>query len=130
LFEAGHYPDDYEREIVRKYVFRSLIAAISTIASESYWDYNLQSYFAIPENNKLYFDMLIRNYKADAEKAEPEDIGILFREELQKDQIEFVPYIEERGDLSGRFGHKTYDFSNPKDRDLLLDATLMAIFRI
>ncbi len=127
LFEAGHYPGDYEREIVRQYVFHSLVAAIVTIADQSYLDVDIQSYFSIPENNKLFFDILIRNYKGQGEKAKLEDIGILYREELKEDQIQFKPYIEERGDLSARFGHKVYDYTDQKDRDFLANSSFRSL---
>ena len=130
LFEAGHYPGDYERETVRKYIFHSLVAALGSISDQSYLEYDVESYFDIPENNKLYFDILIRNYPGNGEKANLEDLGILYREELRENQIFFEPYIEERGDLGTRLGHKTYDFKDQKDRNFLVNSSLASILDI
>ncbi|MCX2719513.1 M14 family metallopeptidase [Lentiprolixibacter aurantiacus] len=130
LFEAGHYPGDYEREIVRGYVFHSLLAAIDTIANASYLRYDVESYLGIPENNKLYFDVLIRNFQWNNNKSAVEDLGILFREELQEGRIGFKPYIQKRGDLGTYFGHTTYDFSNQKDLDSLINSSLRTILDI
>ena len=130
LFEAGHYPEDYQREKVRAYVFHSLIAAVHTIADEAYVNYELQAYFAIPENNKLYFDILIRNYQGENEKGALEDIGILYKEVLLDGKINFEPYIQERGNLSAYLGHKTYDFTAQEDRDFLLNSSLSSTLNI
>jgi hypothetical protein len=127
LFEAGHFPGDYEREIVRKHVFHSLLVAITAISNKSYLAYNLQSYFNIPENNKRYFDILIRNYRSGGNKGRLEDMGILFREDLVDGQIQFVPYLQERGKLNAHYGHQTYDFNNEKDREYLRNSSLSSI---
>jgi len=129
LFEAGHFPGDYEREIVRKHVFHSLLVAISALSNESYLKNDVQSYFGIPENNKRYFDILIRNYSG-GKKGDLEDIGILFREDLLEEQIHFVPYLQDRGELGAYFGHQTYDFSDQKDRKYLKNSPLSSLLDI
>ncbi len=124
LFEAGHYPGDYQREVTRMYVFYALLAAITSIARENYKHLDTQDYFNIPENDKQFFDVLIKNLeKQGSELEETEDIGIQFREVLQDGQISFVPFIQERGDLGSKLGHETYDYLVAKDRKFLLDST-------
>ena len=131
LIEAGHYPEDYEREVTRMYFFQALMAAITAIARGSYKRFDTQDYFDIPENDKKFFDILIRNVELQGGESEKkEDIGIQFREELHNGQISFVPFIEERGVLGDRFGHKTYDFQVAKDRKIILKSDLGELLNI
>lgn len=117
LFEAGHYPNDYMRERTRELIWNAMIAALETIATDSIGQYDQEAYFAIPENGKLFFDILVHH----AEKAYPKlpqntDIGIQFKEELLNGRVEFVPFLDKRGNLSGYFGHENLDLT--KDRDI------------
>ena len=54
LIEAGHFPNDYDREITRKLNFYALIQGIYSIATEEKQD-NWKSYFGIPNNDKKFF---------------------------------------------------------------------------
>ena len=111
LFEAGHFPGDYEREITRWYILNALITALKVISDGSISDYKKEDYFDIPKNNKCFYDILIKNvHILDSNKyGEGDAIGILFKEVLENDAIEFVPVIEKTGNLKGYFGHKTFD---------------------
>ena len=120
LFEAGHFPGDYQREVTREYVFYALLEAITSIARGSYTAYDLDAYFEIPENEKRFFDILIRNVVVSRKKkANREDLGIMLKEVLRKGEIAFVPYVEHRGDLSQRLGHEIYDYQDPFQREYL-----------
>ena len=114
LFEAGHYPDDYERESTRAYIFKALITALQVISANSISEYSKEEYFKIPENNKLFYDILIKNaYKINPiAYAKQDAIGILFKETIANDAILFEPKIEKKGNLQGYFGHKTFDCLN------------------
>ncbi|WP_298506536.1 M14 metallopeptidase family protein [uncultured Maribacter sp.] len=111
LFESGHYPEDYQREQTRKYIFISLVKVLVVISSNSVQEYKLKEYSKIPENGKLFFDILILNTeKLNSHIKTKKDIGILFKETLKGTNLEFVPYIDKMGDLKNNFfGHKTYD---------------------
>ena len=102
LFEAGHFPDDYQREKTREYLFMSMITALDYIANQDITGESFNEYFEIPENEKFFFDILIRNTSQD-------DIGILFQEVLKNEQIEFIPKIEKISNLSTFFGHREID---------------------
>ncbi|NNL03091.1 MAG: DUF2817 domain-containing protein, partial [Eudoraea sp.] len=93
LFEAGHYPEDYEREKTREFIFYALIKALSVIAGNKIQEYNLDDYFDIPENSKQYFDLLLINAHLINNKYD-ENIGILYKEVLDEEAIIFDPYIE------------------------------------
>lgn len=99
LFEAGHYKNDYSRDLVRSYIFQSLLVAIQHIASVDVEGRAYKPYLDIPMNEKLFYDIIIRN-------SETNDIGILYEERLIDDGITFVPKIEKISDLSAFYAHK------------------------
>jgi len=62
LIEAGHYPDDYEREKTREFNFYALLEGVYHIATQQeFTDY--KAYFDIPNNQKNFCDVLIQNKK-------------------------------------------------------------------
>ena len=67
LIEAGHYPDDYDRELVRKYNFFAMLQGIYFLATSDNYN-NHQSYFEIPNNDKLFFDIIYNNVKTNKNK--------------------------------------------------------------
>lgn len=110
LFEAGHYPDDYNRERTREYIFQALMTALNAISEEKVSELNPSEYFLIPENQKRYFDIVIQNAHIIAPSLKKGDaIGILYVESLNNEAIDFVPKIEKTGSLDGYYGHKTYN---------------------
>lgn len=118
LFEAGHFPEDYEREKTREYIFFALIEALKVISNDALDDYQMNDYFNIPENQKLFFDILIKNAPS-GDKGSTADVGILYEERLQEGKIILQPKIEKQGDLGQFFGHKTYNYNNMKDLEYL-----------
>ena len=103
LFEAGHYPDDYQREESRKFVVLALIQACRAIAASSIENYTEKAYFQIPENRKLFYDVIIRKAKV-ADKIV--DIGVQFQEQLKNQTIEFVPVVQEIKKEMEKSGHR------------------------
>mgnify|MGYP001163524972 CR=1 FL=1 len=66
LIEAGHYPNDYEREITRKYMFFSILEGVHHIvANDTFTDY--KAYFNIPNNIDNFYDVL-HSFKNSNEK--------------------------------------------------------------
>lgn len=102
LFEAGHFSNDYNRESTREFIFQSLLVSIDYIASNTITGNGYKSYLDIPKNDKLFFDIIIRNSKA-------QDVAIQYEERLVDNAIVFVPKIEKISDLSGFFGHLEID---------------------
>jgi Zinc carboxypeptidase len=110
LFEAGHSIKDYSREVTRKYIYMSLLSALTTIASNDDLGRNYSTYFSIPENKKLFYDIIIRNAKMiDKQNEFILDIAIQFDEVLANNKVNFQPKIKDFGDLSKFYGHKTID---------------------
>ncbi len=103
LFEAGHFQGDYAREKTREYIYMSLLESLDYIANKAIDGKLYKSYFDIPENEKRFFDVIIRNAKLEGEL---QDIGIMYQETLMHNKIEFIPKIEKIDKLSTSFGHK------------------------
>lgn len=110
LFESGHSPNDYQREETRKYIFMSLVKALRVISDGSLESYDLDEYAKIPENNKQFVDILVRNVGIINEKLEEKStFAFLFKEILEDRVIRFVP---KRVDLEpGRqyYAHRSFD---------------------
>ncbi|MDO6820375.1 M14 metallopeptidase family protein [Zobellia sp. 1_MG-2023] len=120
LFESGHFPKDYEREQTRAYIFQAITTAVTAIAQDTINEYEQDDYFKIPENGKLYFDVLIENAKElDSELENGDGIGVLYKEVLRGNTIEFEPRIEKKGNLDAFFGHETYNCLDKADLDEL-----------
>ncbi|SHI51719.1 Zinc carboxypeptidase [Mesonia phycicola] len=109
LFEAGHYYEDYEREVTRKYIFLSLFSVVSQIISATYKDLDRKEYEKIPENDKLFNDIIIRNAEIE---GEIKDVAIQYKEVLEEGKFYLMPIIEAIGDLNNRFGHKELNAEN------------------
>ena len=108
LFEAGHCANDYSREIVRSYFGLALLTAIHSVAEGAGAAASYQDYFNIPMNDKLFYDIIIRNAKLAA-NDEDRDVAIQYQEILINDKIDFQPIIDTIGNLEHNFGHKEID---------------------
>ena len=122
LFESGHFPGDYDREETRKYIFTAMLKAIEVISKGTIDQYHMDPYFNIPDNNKLFFDVIIKNIHILEPKYElGSSAAIQFVETLINGKIEFKGKLEEIGDLQGKFGHRTYNCLYSKDLKELQD---------
>ena len=104
LFEAGHYKNDYARDETRRFIYISYISSLDYIANHDVAGNNYQNYFTIPENEKLFYDVIIKD--ANVEDDNLVDIGIMYQEQLADNEINFKPKVESIGDLKQFFGHK------------------------
>ncbi|MGV8812479.1 MAG: M14 family metallopeptidase [Gelidibacter sp.] len=110
LFEAGHYPGDYARDKVRGLIFQSLWIAVIEIAFNTIEGINETEYLKIPQNEKLFYDIIIRNAKLKRGVGyEILDVAIQYEEKLDRNQVTFIPKIEKISDLDLFFGHKEID---------------------
>lgn len=60
LIESGHYPNDYNREFSREFTFYAILQGLFHIAKNDKFD-TYESYFDIPNNEKMFFDVIHRN---------------------------------------------------------------------
>lgn len=102
LFEAGHFHDDYGREKTRELIYISYITSFDYIAKNNVSGDNYEAYLEIPENEKLFLDVIIRN-------ASIGDIGIMFQETLVDDEVVFIPKVDKIEDLKEFYAHKTIE---------------------
>ncbi|RDY61648.1 M14 family metallopeptidase [Flagellimonas nanhaiensis] len=110
LFEAGHSPKDYNREKTREYIFIALMECLKSIASDTILEYDVEDYFTIPENKKLFYDILVENPRVlNLNLNDKDKIGIRYKEVLNENTVEFIPEIIEIGSLEGYYGHEEYD---------------------
>ncbi|WET02703.1 M14 metallopeptidase family protein [Flavobacterium sp. YJ01] len=110
LFEAGHYPDDYEREITRKFIFFSLILSFKLISENDLVDNRFGEYLNISQNNVVFYDFMYKNVKINYDGIEIiTNFVAQYKEELIENKIHFNAYIVEVGELEKYFGHYEYD---------------------
>ena len=110
LFEAGHFPKDYNREVTRKFMALALITAIDYVANNNITGVNYKPYFDIPENDKRFYDVIVRNALLDSSKPDIiNDIAFQYTEVLESSEIVFKPKLVCLGDLSQNFGHLEID---------------------
>ena len=80
-----------------------------SIINKSYDNYSTNNYFNIPENKSKYFDVLIKGVSFDKNLKDIRDVGILYKESLDKSNINFILFVAKIGDLKSYYGHKTFD---------------------
>lgn len=110
LFEAGHFPDDYEREITRKFLFFSLFSSFKIISENDLVDNRINDYLNISQNKVVFYDFMYKNIKINYDGIEIiTNFVAQYKEELIENKIHFNAYIVEAGELENYFGHYEYD---------------------
>lgn len=110
LFEAGHFPNDYQREISRKYIFLSLIAGLSYICENDIVSNEIDDYLQIPQNKVVFYDFVYKNVKINYDNNKIIiNFAAQYKEVLKNNKIDFEAYIVQVGDLENYFGHFEYD---------------------
>ena len=123
LIEAGHAKDDYDREEVRYYNFLALLSGLLFIADGK--EISHKPYFEIPNNSKFYLDILYQQIFVENENRRV-DVGVLFKEQLEKSKITFNPEIEIVGDLKS---YNANEIINKKGVKVLNRADLKEIIK-
>ena len=112
LIEAGGYADDSEKQFIRKVFFKSLLKGLEVIANRSHLSEIQDNYFSIPENEKLHFQILVRNCElTHGEITYKADIGLIAKEIVNADlrSVSYSWLIEDVGDLERYNGYETVD---------------------
>jgi hypothetical protein len=105
LIESGHYPNDYTREEARKFTFYSLLQGLQHIATSSSFD-NFKEYFDIPNNKKLFFDVIHRYQDSKKDKAYQYQDKIIEHQLVSK----LIPIDE--NSLESKIGHHEIVFES------------------
>lgn len=110
LFEAGHFPDDYQRNETRKYNTLAIISGFYSIAIKT--DFPFDEYLSIPQNGQKYLDIILHNVSVqNGENSSIVDLGIYFEDEYNEELnlVEQIAKIIEIGDLRKFIGHLEID---------------------
>jgi hypothetical protein len=110
LFEAGHYPNDYNREQTRKYVFISLVSSFKILSENDIVNNEIDKYLSIPQNNVVFCDFIYKNIKINYDGIEIiTNFAAQYKEELIDNNVYFNAYIVKIGELENYFGHVEYN---------------------
>ncbi len=110
LFEAGHFPQDYQREITRKYIFIALLSGLQSIYENDIVRNNIENYMNIPHNIPNFYDFVYKKIKINCDTSKIiSNFAAQYKEVLEDNQIQFKAYISKVGQLDAYFGHITYD---------------------
>lgn len=110
LFEAGHFQNDYSREITRKFIFFSLITSFKTLVENDIVNNRITDYLNISQNKVVFYDFMYKNIKINYDGIEIiTNFVAQYKEELIDSKIQFNAYIVEVGELENYFGHYEYD---------------------
>jgi hypothetical protein len=110
LFEAGHFPGDYHREITRKYIFFSLVSSFIILNENVIETNRTNDYLNIPQNKVVFYDFIYKNIKINYDGNEKiTNFAAQYKEELIDGKINFKAYIAKVDELEGFFGHEVFD---------------------
>ncbi|WP_089663996.1 M14 family metallopeptidase [Christiangramia echinicola] len=117
LIESGGYPEDPEKQEIRKLNFVSILSALYSIASEEYKTEEISEYENIPNNDRMLFDLKITglNYELEGE-IYILDLGInTFENDLEENSdFYYTGRVVDQGDLSTSYGYNQVDASGLK----------------
>ena len=118
LFEAGHFPGDYSREMTRKYVFIAIVAGLKYISENAVVDNRIDEYLNIPQNKMNFLDFVYKNVKINCDGNEKiTNFAAQFSEVLEEGKIFFEALVEETDIADIIFGHQVIDAQNATYRD-------------
>jgi hypothetical protein len=107
LFEAGHFPGDYQREKTRELVFYAFLELFH-ITGPGNLDIDYRDYFNIPQNLVNFKDVIIRNIRLKGYEN-PVSVAIQYQEVLRNGKISFDPIVDFIGDLDNYYAHYEND---------------------
>ncbi|RKS02380.1 MULTISPECIES: M14 family metallopeptidase [unclassified Flavobacterium] len=110
LFEAGHFPNDYEREETRKYIFVALVSGIQYFYENDIVDNKNDDYLKIPQNKVVFYDFVYKNVKINYDSNEKIiNFAAQYKEVLNKGKVSFEARIAQIDNLESFFGHIVFD---------------------
>lgn len=98
LIESGHYPEDYTREVSRKYTFLSIFQGLYHIAKTTDFT-SYKDYFTIPNNDKVFYDVIHRFPNSK------KDVAYQFKDQIIDDTLTSKLVKIEEKSIKGKFGH-------------------------
>jgi len=95
--------------MARHFVFQSMLTALHYISTTDITGNSYKPYFDIPKNEKLFYDVIIRNANI---YTQIQDIAVMYQERLISNKIEFIPIVEKVSNLKEFYGHKEINANN------------------
>lgn len=114
LIESGGYPDDPEKQEIRKFNFLAILSALFSISGKDYLKADIADYQKIPENDSKLFDLKLTGLEYELlGDTYILDLGINRAEIPAKADKAYYYHsrIADQGDLSTNFGYETMDAS-------------------
>ncbi|WP_018479305.1 M14 family metallopeptidase [Pontibacter roseus] len=112
LIESGGYFGDPEKQYIRQLNFAAIVSALYLIGTQGYTSYALEDYYAIPENQRYLFDLIVRKVQYEqGGRSILLDIGINRQEVQAQNTLGFyhTSVVEEIGDMSVFYGYEELD---------------------
>ncbi|OYU85242.1 MAG: peptidase M14 [Flavobacterium sp. BFFFF2] len=110
LFEAGHFPNDYDREESRKWIFVSLCVALQSLNENDIVSNKKSIYLDIPQNKVCFFDFVYRNVKIDYDNSiKYITFAAQFQESIIEGQFERIARIIMDENAEAFVGHREFD---------------------
>ncbi len=120
LFEAGHYPQDYHREVTRKCIFIALVSGLSYLHENDIVDNKSEDYLKIPQNKVVFYDFVYKNVKVNYDNSEIIiNFAAQFKEVLSQGKVDFEARIVQVDCQEHYFGHTVIDAAGQMYRDEL-----------
>ncbi len=113
LIESGQWPDDGEKNFIRRLNYVGILTALQSISTGSFQDVDLDYYRHLPQNAKRMYDIIIKGVKLHhiSGWSHTVDVGVLIDPVLNRRGDGIVVTIKDLGDLSTFGALKTIDGS-------------------
>ncbi|MGB4774207.1 MAG: M14 family zinc carboxypeptidase [Daejeonella sp.] len=115
LIEAGGYPNDPEKQYIRKLFFVAILSGLECITQDLIPLQSIEDYYSIPKNIKSHYHILLRNCRITTNNCNYiTDIGLLAEEKLNDNltSVNYIYLIDDVGDLSAKYGYEEIDAEN------------------
>jgi len=116
LIESGGFPDDPEKQEIRKLNFIAILSALFSISNQDYKKLDINDYKKIPENDRKLFDLKLTGLQYELlGETYILDLGINNLEISNgKNEYYYRSQIVDQGDLSTNHGYKAMDLTGYK----------------
>ncbi len=111
LYEAGHNGLDYDRDFTKKIILNALVKGLNAIEDEGYLNHSTTEYDQIPENEKDYVDIIIKNVSIKNEIGlfKNQELAVIYQEEKKGESIFFKPVCHSFSKKIDLLAHREVD---------------------
>lgn len=111
LFEAGHNGLDYDRNFTKKMILDALILSLKAIDNGKFLNHSITDYEQIPENEKDYVDIIIKNVDITTQTAffKNQELAIVYEEEKSDESVFFKPVCHSFSQKIDLMSHRVFN---------------------